>query len=135
MKGIRNLLPLLLLVSASVIAQNKPALTTPPSVVSLVEGITSKRFLPDTAFAALTKEDETVLAKEPVANWGLPQESANEMVYYNLVVGTRSYQLVIVRLPKAAFPTATLLRFTNPKSKPEPIARGTLRPAAEEKPK
>jgi hypothetical protein len=135
MNGLLRILSLLLLLGASAAAQTKPALTTPPSIVSLVEGITSKRFLPDTAFAALTKEDETVLAKEPVANWGLPQESANEMVYYNLVVGTRSYQLVIVRLPKAALPTATLLRFTSPKSKPEPIARGTLRPTTEEKPK
>ncbi len=76
-----------------------------------------------------------MLAKEPIANWGLAQESGKEMVYYNLVIGTRSYQLVIMRAPKAVFPTATLLRFATPKSKPEPIARGTLKPKGEEKPK
>ena len=123
--------------SASATAQTKPAsaTVTPPSVITAIEGITAKRFLPDTAFAALSEEDVTLLAKEPIANWGLAQESGNEMIYYNLVIGTRSYQLVIVRLPKASFPTATLLRFTTPKSKPEPIARGSLQPKVEEKPK
>ncbi|MGF7217257.1 hypothetical protein GGR92_003430 [Spirosoma lacussanchae] len=133
MKNLLILLTLLLMgVSAS--AQNKPATTTPPAVVSLVEGITDKRFLPDTAFAALSEEDQTLLAKEPIANWGLPQESGQYMTYYNLVIGTRSYQLVVTRAPRSSYPTATLLRFTTPKSKPEPIARGTLRPK-EEKPK
>ncbi|RYC68919.1 hypothetical protein [Spirosoma sordidisoli] len=132
----KNLLILLtlLLMGVSAPAQNKPATTTPPAVVSLVEGITDKRFLPDTAFAALSEEDQTLLAKEPVANWGLPQESGQYMTYYNLVIGTRSYQLVVTRAPRSSYPTATLLRFTTPKSKPEPIARGTLRPK-EEKPK
>ncbi|WP_077923255.1 hypothetical protein [Spirosoma sp. 209] len=132
----KNLLILLtlLLMGVSAPAQNKPAVTTPPAVVSLVEGITDKRFLPDTAFAALSEEDQTLLAKEPVANWGLPQESGQYMTYYNLVIGTRSYQLVVTRAPRSSYPTATLLRFTTPKSKPEPIARGTLRPK-EEKPK
>ena len=55
------------------------------------------------------------------------------MTYYNLIIGTRSYQLLIVKSPKAEFPTATLLRFITPTSKPEPIARGTLKPKVEEK--
>ncbi len=124
----------LLLVSNLVTAQNKPA-TTPPAVVSLISGITDKHFEPDTAFAALSEEDETVLAKEPVANWGLAQASGENIVYYNLIVGTRSYQLLVARPPKSSYPTATLLRYTTPKSKPEPIARGALKPKAEEKPK
>ena len=134
MKNARSLL-LLLLISVSATAQTKPALATPPSIVSVVEGITARQFLPDTAYAALSEEDETLLVKEPIANWGLAQESGNSMTYYNLIIGTRSYQLVIVKLPKDALPTATLLRFTTPKSKPEPIARGTLKPKTEEKPK
>ncbi|RRB04023.1 hypothetical protein [Larkinella rosea] len=121
-----------LLMSVSAPAQTKP---TPPAVVTAIEGITGKHFLPDTAFAALSEEDVALLAKEPVANWGLPQAAEKEMTYYNLVVGTRSYQLIILKAPKAAFPTATLLRFTDPKAKPEPIARGTLKPKGEEKPK
>jgi len=133
MKNLLTLLTLLLM-GVSAPAQTKPATTTPPAVVSLVEGITDKRFLPDTAFAALSEEDQTLLAKEPIANWGLPQESGQYMTYYNLVIGTRSYQLVVTRAPRSSYPTATLLRFTTPKSKPEPIARGTLRPK-EEKPK
>ncbi len=116
------------LLSASAVAQTKPATATPPSVVSVIQGVTDKRFLPDTAFAALSDEDVTLLAKEPVANWGLAQESGPGMTYYNLIIGTRSYQLVIIKSPKVEFPTATLLRFTTPKSKPEPIARGTLKP-------
>ena len=122
------------LMSASALAQTKPASATPPAIISTIEGITDKHFLPDTAFAALSEEDLTLLAKEPIANWGLAQESGKEMVYYNLIIGTRSYQLLIVRPAKAPFPTATLLRFTTPQSKPEPIARGTLKPK-EEKPK
>ncbi|AQG81501.1 hypothetical protein [Spirosoma montaniterrae] len=118
---------LLLLLAGSATAQTKPGLTTPPSVVSLISGITTKQFQPDTAFAALSKEDETLLAKEPVANWGLPQTSGDNMTYYNLVVGTRSYQLVVKRLPKSDYPTATLLRYTTPQSKPEPIAQGVLK--------
>ncbi|GAB3258596.1 hypothetical protein GCM10027347_22020 [Larkinella harenae] len=124
---------LLLLTGASVMAQTKPAGTTPPAVVSTIEGVTNKKFQPDTAYATLSDEDQKVLAKEPVANWGLPQESG-AMTYYNLVVGTRSYQLLITKSPKAEFSTATLLRFSDPKAKPEPIARGTLKPR-EEKPK
>lgn len=120
--------------SLSVAAQTKPAATTPPSVVSAIEGITGKRFQPDTTFATLSKEDVALLAKEPVANWGLAQESGANMTYYNLIVGTRSYQLVVLKSPKTTLPTATLLRFSDPKSKPEPIARGTLS-AEEEKPK
>ena len=125
----------LLLMGVSATAQTKPAITTPPSVVSVIEGITGKNFLPDTAYAALSDEDETLLAKEPMANWSLLQESGQTMAYSNLVVGTRSYQLIITRLPKSSFPTATLLRFTNPQAKPEPIARGSLKPKNEEKPK
>ncbi|GAB3494212.1 hypothetical protein GCM10027341_10060 [Spirosoma knui] len=116
------------------LAQTKPAAATPPAIVSIVESVTGKDFEPDTAYAALSDEDKTLLAKEPVANWGLPQESGNNMMYYNLIIGTRSYQLVIVKSPKVSLPTATLLRFTDPKSKPEPIARGTLK-SKEEKAK
>lgn len=103
-------------------------------IVSVIEGVTSKHFVADTTFAALTEEDQTLLAKEPLANWGLLQESGKEMAYSNLVIGTRSYQLVITRPPRSDYPTATLLRYTTPQSKPEPIARGTLHPK-EEKPK
>lgn len=117
-----------------VMAQNKGAVSTPPAVVSVISGITDKHFLPDTAFAALTDQDESLLVKEPVANWSLPQESGN-MTYYNLVSGTRSYQLIVSRPPKSAYPTAMLLRYATPKSKPEPIARGTLRSDAEVKAK
>ena len=122
------------LTGMSAAAQTKPASTTAPSVVSVIEDVTAKRFLPDTVFTALSEEDKTVLVKEPVANWGLAQESG-EMIYYNLVVGTRSYQLIIIKPPKEEFPTATLLRFATPKSKPEPIARGTLKPKVEQTPK
>ena len=38
-----------------------------------------------------------------------------------------SYQLLITKAPKDEYLTATLLRFITFKSKPEPIARGTLR--------
>ncbi|MFC5411457.1 hypothetical protein ACFPMF_19195 [Larkinella bovis] len=131
----KNMLILLglLLTGVSAPAQNKTTPAKPSAVVSTIEGITGKQFQPDTVYAALSEEDQTILAKEPVANWGLPQ-TADQMTYYNLVVGTRSYQLVIVKQPKAVFPTATLLRFTDPKSKPEPIARGVLKPKGEEKP-
>lgn len=115
------------LMGASAVAQTTPATPTPPSVMSVIQGVTDKRFVPDTAFAALSEEDVTLLMKEPVANWGLAQESG-AMTYYNLIIGTRSYQLVVVKSPKAEFPTATLLRFITPKSKPEPIARGSLKP-------
>lgn len=133
MKNLLIFLPLLL-VGAFATAQTKP-LTTPPAVVSAIEGITDKQFLPDTAYAALSEEDQTVLAKEPIANWGLAQVSGDNMTYYNLVVGTRSYQLLVTKSPKESLPTATLLRFATPKSKPEPIARGTLKPKVEEKAK
>ncbi|MBC8152365.1 MAG: hypothetical protein H7Z72_05595 [Bacteroidetes bacterium] len=134
MKKALKLLPLLLM-GVSAAAQTKPVSPPPPSVVSVIGSVTGKRFLPDTAFAALSEEDETLLAKEPIANWGLPMESGKNMSYYNLVVGTRSYQVIVIKLPTAEFPTATLLRFTTPKSKPEPIARGVLKPKEEEKPK
>ncbi|WP_460975187.1 hypothetical protein [Spirosoma knui] len=124
----------ILLMRGATLAQTKPAAATPPAIVSIVESVTGKDFEPDTAYAALSDEDKTLLAKEPVANWGLPQESGNNMMYYNLIIGTRSYQLVIVKSPKVSLPTATLLRFTDPKSKPEPIARGTLK-SKEEKAK
>jgi hypothetical protein len=114
-------------------AQTKPQSPTPASIVSVIEGITNKHFQPDTAYAALSEEDETLLAKEPVANWSLLQESG-EMTYSNLVIGSRSYQLVIIKPTKTGILTATLLRFVTAKSKPEPIARGTLQPK-EEKPK
>lgn len=123
-----------LLMGMPAAAQTKPASTTSTSVISVIEDITAKRFLPDTVFTALSEEDKTLLVKEPVANWGLAQESG-EMIYYNLVVGTRSYQLIIIKPPKDEFPKATLLRFATPKSKPEPIARGTLRPKVEQAPK
>lgn len=128
------MLPLLMM-GVAAIAQTKPATLTPPSVVTVIEGVTGKHFVPDTAFAALSEEDQTLLAKEPVANWGLIQESGKDMAFSNLVVGTRSYQLVISRPPKSSHPTAMLLRYTTPQSKPEPIARGTLQPKTEEKPK
>lgn len=125
----------LLLMGALAAAQTKPASPTPPAIISVIEDVSGKHFQPDTSFAALSEEDETLLAKEPIANWGLLQESGQGMTYSNLVIGTRSYQLIITRLPKDAFPTAMLLRFVTPKSKPEPIARGFLKPKTEEKPK
>ncbi|WP_420149843.1 hypothetical protein [Spirosoma sp.] len=133
MKKLLTSLPLLLL-SLMALAQTKTtAPATSTAVVSVIEGVTGKHFQPDTAYAALSEEDETLLAKEPVANWSLLQESGN-MTYSNLVVGTRSYQLVIIKPAKTGVLTATLLRFATAKSKPEPIARGTLQPK-EEKPK
>lgn len=125
----------LMLMGVSAAAQNKSTSPTPPSVVSAIESVTNKHFVPDTAYAALTDEDESILKKEPIANWSLPLESGKDIVYYNLVVGTRSYQLLLTRPPQASVPTATLLRFTTPKSKPETIARGSLRPKGEEKAK
>lgn len=126
---------LFLLTALSATAQTKSAATTPPVVVSLISGITDKQFTPDSTFDALSKEDEAVLTKEPVANWGLAQTVGDNMTYYNLVVGTRSYQVVVRKLPKSEFPTATLVRYTTPQSKPETLAQGTLRPEAEKKPK
>lgn len=131
----KNILMLFLLLSGSILAQTKPEPAVPDAIVSVIEGVTSKQFVADTAFAALTKEDQTLLAKEPMANWSLMQDADKEMAFTNLVIGTRSYQLVISRLPKTDYPTATLLRYTTPKSKPEPIARGTLRPKEDEKAK
>jgi hypothetical protein len=112
----------------SAVAQTKSATataTTPETIVSVVESVTGKQFKPDTTYATLSKEDESLLAKEPTANWGFPQNSG-QMTYYNLIVGTRSYQLIVLPTSKTGAPLATLLRFTNPKAKPEPIARGTL---------
>ena len=130
-----RLLALFLLIGESVTAQTKPEASVPPAIVLVIEGVTSKRFVADTTFASLSKEDQTLLAKEPVANWSLLQEPSKEMAYSNLVVGTRSYQLVITRPPKSDYPTATLLRYTTPQSKPEPIARGFLQPRIVEKAK
>ncbi|SOD96283.1 hypothetical protein [Spirosoma fluviale] len=124
----------LCLMSLSVIAQTKTAPAVPSSIVAAIEGITSKRFVADTTYGALTTQDDSLLAKEPRANWSLLQESGN-MSYSNLVIGTRSYQLLITKSPKDVHATATLLRYTTPKSKPEPIARGTLQPKAEDKSK
>ncbi len=129
------IVPVLWLSGWSATAQTKPITPTFVSVVAVVEDITGKHFVPDTAYAALSEEDMGLLAKEPIANWGLAQMNGNAMMYYNLVIGTRSYQLVIVKLPREPLPTATLLRFTNPKSKPEPIARGSLKPKTPEKEK
>lgn len=130
-----RLITLFLLAGSSAIAQTKSEPAVPPAIVSVIEGLTSKRFVADTAFAALSKEDQTLIAKEPIANWSLLQEPSKEMAYSNLIVGTRSYQLVITRPPKSDYPMATLLRYTTPQSKPEPIARGSLQPRAEEKAK
>lgn len=134
MKGLFISIPLLLMGTLAA-AQSKSVPSTPPSVISVIEGISGKRFVPDTAFTALSEQDEALLAKEPMANWGLLQESGKEMAYSNLVIGTRSYQLVITRPPRSSYPTATLLRYTTPQSKPEPIARGTLQPKVDEKAK
>jgi hypothetical protein len=117
----------------SATAKTKPSSTTLPSLNSIITSVSGKQFLPDTTFAALSEDDKTLLAEEPIANWGLAQESGPYLTYYNLIIGTRSYQLLIVKTPKAEFPTATLLRFTTPKSKPEPIARGVLKPRVAEK--
>lgn len=134
MKTFIILLPLVL-VSWLSMAQTKTASTTPPSVVSVIEGVTGKHFLPDTVYAALSDEDEAVLAKAPLANWDLPRENGKYVMYSNLVVGSRSYQLLITKLPKDEFSSAQLIRYETPKSKPEPIARGTLKPKAAEKEK
>ena len=133
----KNILAILylLLTGALAAAQTKSISPTPPAVISVIEDVSGKHFQPDTAFAALSEEDAALLAKEPIANWGLLQESGPGVTYSNLVIGTRSYQLVITRLPKDPLPIAMLLRFVTPKSKPEPIARGTLKPKTEEKPK
>ncbi|GAB2526865.1 hypothetical protein [Spirosoma aerophilum] len=121
-------------VAISASGQTKSGSTTPPAVVSVIEGVSGKHFEPDTVFAALSEEDESLLAKQPIANWSLLQESGKYITYSNLVVGTRSYQLLIAKAPQDEFPTATLMRYTTPKSKPDPIARGMLKPK-EEKPK
>ena len=134
MKNLLSPVPFLLM-GVSALSQTQPASPTPSAIVSTIEGITAKHFQPDTAYTALSEEDEALLTKEPIANWGVAQESGKDMYYYNLIIGTRSYQLVVVRLPKSSYPTATLLRFSTPKSKPEPIARGSLKPKEEEKPK
>jgi hypothetical protein len=115
----------LLLVSFSVAAQSK---TTPPTIVSLIEGVTGKEFKPDTVYATLSKEDIDILGKEPIANWSLPQASGDQMMYHNLVVGQKSYRLVIIKQPQISLPTAMLLRYPTAQSKPETIARGTLSP-------
>jgi hypothetical protein len=124
-----------LLMGVSATAQTKTTSSTPPAVVTTIESVTHKQFVPDTTYAALSEEDESVLRKEPIANWSLPLESGKDIVYYNLVVGTRSYQLLLTRTPQSSLPTATLLRFTTPKSKPETIARGSLKPKTDEKAK
>lgn len=120
------------LLTGAAMAQTKPAQTTPPTVVSAIEGVSGKRFVADTVYAALSDDDKTLLGQQAVANWSLAQESGG-MTFHNLVVGTRSYQLLITKSPKAEFPTAMLLRYADPKAKPEPIARGTLRPRPAEK--
>ncbi|MBD2699157.1 hypothetical protein IC229_00815 [Spirosoma sp. BT702] len=130
----KGLFAMLLLVSLSATAQTKPESAVPPAIVAVVETVSGKHFVPDTTFASFSEEDKSLLAKEPVANWSLLQESDN-MAFSNLVVGTRSYQLVIRRLPKASYPTATVLRYTTPQSKPEPIVRGTLQAKEEAKAK
>lgn len=123
----------MLLTGVSAVAQTKPTseaklpASTPPSVVSVVESVTGKRFQPDTTYAALSADDTKTLMEQPTANWSLPQDSG-KMTYYNLVVGTRSYQLIVLPASKSGGPSATLLRFKDPKAKPEPIARGTLSP-------
>ena len=131
----KNALVLLLSLGGSAFAQTKPEVAVPAAIVSVIEGVTSKRFVADTVLVALSKEEQTLLAKEPLANWSLMQDLDKEMAYSNLVIGTRSYQLVITRPPKSDYPTAMLLRYTTPQSKPEPIVRGTLRPKEEEKEK
>lgn len=122
----------LLLVGTATFGQSSPPQPTPPAVVSAIEGVTGKRFVPDTAYAALSDEDKAILAKAATPNWSLAQESGG-MTYHNLVVGSRSYQLVIIKPPKDEFARATLIRYTDPKAKPEPIARGSLRPKAADK--
>lgn len=134
MKTLLRSLPLLLL-SLSALAQTKTtAPATSTTIVSVIEGITGKHFEPDTAYAALSDEDEALLSKQPLANWSLLQESG-EMTYSNLVIGTRSYQLIMIKPAKTGILTATLLRFVTAKSKPEPIARGALQAKTDEKPK
>lgn len=124
-----------LFISQFTLAQTKPAASTPPTVVSVIEGVTGKQFVPDTVYAALSDEDETLLAKEPLANWDLPRENGKYVMYSNLIVGTRSYQLLITKLPKDELATAQLIRYDTPKSKPEPIARGKLKAKVADKSK
>ncbi|RYG54096.1 hypothetical protein EON80_32070, partial [bacterium] len=127
MKTLINVLPLLLISWLSV-AQTKPTSTTPSAVVSAIEGVTGKQFIPDTVYAELTDEDESLLAKQSPANWDLPRENGKYVMYSNLIVGTRSYQLLITKLPKDELATAQLIRYETPTSKPAPIARGKLKP-------
>ncbi|GAB4000658.1 hypothetical protein GCM10028807_54340 [Spirosoma daeguense] len=122
----KGLLAMLLLITLSASAQTKPAVAVPPGVVAAVEGVSGKHFVPDTTFASFSDEDKQDLTKQPVANWSLLQDANNQMAYSNLVVGTKSYQLVITRPPKSSYPTATVLRYTTPQSKPEPLVRGIL---------
>jgi len=131
MKKYLSLLPLLLLSWYSM-AQSKPA-TTPPAVVSVIEGVSGKQFVADTSYKALSDEDVSVLSKAPLANWDLPRENGKFVMYSNLVVGTRSYQLLMVKQPKDEFASAQLIRYETPTSKPEPIARGILKPKGAEK--
>lgn len=128
MKNILN--AWLLLLSAVATAQPQSPVT-PPAVVTVIEGVTGKRFEPDTAYATLSADDQTLLTSEPVANWGLAQISGPTMTYYNLVVGTRSYQLLVTKDPRESRPRAMLLRFRSPGAKPEAIARGILHPSGE----
>lgn len=124
------------LISWLSVAQTKPSSETSSAVVLVIEGVTGKQFIPDTVYAALTDEDEALLAKQSAANWDLPRENGKYVMYSNLIVGTRSYQLLITKLPKDELATAQLIRYETPKSKPEPIARGKLKAkAAVEKPK
>jgi hypothetical protein len=124
----------LTLVSLSAVAQTKTE-ATPPAIVSLIEGITGKEFKPDTAYSTLSKEDVDILTKQPVANWSLPQPSGDQMMYQNLIVGQKSYRLVIIKQPQISLPTAMLLRYPTAESKPETIARGTLSPKEQQKAK
>ncbi|MEZ0541051.1 hypothetical protein [Fibrella arboris] len=123
-----------LFTSQFLLAQTKPA-TTPPTVVSVIEGVSGKQFVPDTTYSALSADDVAALGKAPLANWDLPRENGKYVLYSNLVVGTRSYQLVMTKVPKEEFPTAQLIRYETPTSKPEPIARGVLKPKGADKPK
>lgn len=127
-------LSFLLLLSWCSMAQTKPA-PTPPAVVSVIEGVSGKQFVADTSYKALSDEDIAVLSKAPLANWDLPRENGKFVMYSNLVVGTRSYQLLMVKQPKDEFASAQLLRYETPTAKPEPIARGVLKPKVAEKAK
>lgn len=120
-----------LLLTGVTFAQTKPAHTAPPALVTLIEGITSKTFTPDTTVAGLSDEDIAIVTKEPVANWSLPQSPSPQLSYQNLIVGKQSYRLVVVKTPQAALPVATLLHYTTADAKPSIMARGTLQPKEE----